>query len=45
MMFYDVEPANHPDVEPSADNEEQKDNFTPTKDDRSSEEDERNNDK
>ena len=37
-MFYDVEPANHPDVETSADKEEQKHNSTPTKDDRSSEE-------
>ena len=45
MMFYDVEPANDPDVEPSTDNEEQKDIPTSTKNDRSSEEDEHNNDK
>ena len=37
-MFYDVESANDPDVEPSTDNEEQQDIPTSTKDDRSSEE-------
>ena len=38
-MFYNVEPANDPDVEPSKDNEEQQDIPTSTKDDQSSEED------
>ena len=39
MMFYDVETANDPDVEPSMDNEEQQDIPTSTKDDRLSNED------
>ena len=37
-MFYDVETANDPDVEPSMDNEEQQNIPTSTKDDRSPEE-------